>query len=254
MSLVTREVVRAFSATLNTVYDEAFAAQSVGSWRRLSTEVDSSQQTEEYGWISELPTMREFVDERVVKSLSESGYTIRNKKWEATIGVDRDVLEDEKHGQIKLRVQSLAEAASMHYDRLLFDLIKTNGTCYDGKAFFASDHPVRGGTYDNLGSGVLNAANLKAALTVGRRIPLDNGEPMEVAYDTLLVPPELEWTARELLNSAFYPDEVTGSKMADNVLRGTLSIIVSARLESAAEWYLFETICSESIFLGAGRR
>ena len=128
MSLVTREVVRAFSATLKTVYDEAFAAQSVGSWRRLATEVDSSQQTEEYGWISEMPTMREFVDERVVKSLSESGYTIRNKKWEATIGVDRDVLEDEKHGQIKLRVQSLAEAASMHYDRLLFDLIKANGT------------------------------------------------------------------------------------------------------------------------------
>lgn len=242
MGTVTREIVRAFSGTLKTVYDEAFAAQAGGNWRRLTTEVDSTQQSEEYGWISELPIMREFVDERVVKSLSESGYTIRNRKWEATIGIDRDVLEDEKHGQIKVRVQSLAEAASMHFDRLVFALIRDNGTGYDGKAFFANDHPVRGGTHDNLGMGALNAETLKAALSAGRRIPLDNGEPMEVAFDTLLVPPELEWTARELLNSAFYPDEVAnGTKMAGNVLKGTLSLIVSARLDSAAEWYLFDT-------------
>ncbi len=246
MATVTRELVQAFNASAKTAFDDAFQAER-GTWQRLATVVPSTMNTEDYGWISQVPAMREWVDERTIKSLSEYEYSIRNKRWESTIAVDREVLEDEKHGQVRIQIESMAEAASLHYDNLIYALIRDNGLCYDGKAFFANDHPQGdGNTFDNLGAGALTSANLKAALTVGRRIEMDNGEPMMVAYDTLVVPPELEWTGRELLSSGFYPDQITGAqKLADNVLKGTLGLIVAPRLTSAVEWYLFD--CSHPV-------
>ena len=87
-----------------------------------------------------------------------------------------------------------------------------------------------------LGSLALN--NPFAALTMPQRVP-----------DCLLVvPPELEWTARELVESTYFPDLVsqtsgTGGtqKLATNVLRGAFGVLVTPELSSAADWFLLDT-------------
>ena len=247
MATVTREMVRLFTAGAKTIYDEAFA-QSTGVWELLATKVESGQRTEDYTWLGELPQVREFADERVIKSLAAYGYSIRNRKWEATIGVEREVLEDEQYGQVKMRVRSMAEAAAAHFDQLLFSLIASGETalCYDGKPFYAGDHPVAGRSISNVDDKPLTVENLEAALTQMARVPLDNGEPMLVRPTHLLVPPELRFTAKRILNSSFYPEAVgvgtnanTGENSA-NVLQNELQLITSARLSSPTEWHIFD--------------
>lgn len=40
--------------------------------------------------------MREWIGDKVVKSLAAFNYTIRNKDWEATVEVDRNDIEDDQ--------------------------------------------------------------------------------------------------------------------------------------------------------------
>ncbi|GAB4458860.1 MAG: hypothetical protein OHK0029_20650 [Armatimonadaceae bacterium] len=249
MALVTRDLVRGFTATVRALFTEEYRAQS-GVWNRLATVVESSSEAETYNWLSEVPMMREFVDERVIKGLSEYGMTIKNRKFEATIGVEREVLEDEKFGQVRVRILSLAESASLHYDQLLFDLINAGETAlaYDGTAFYSDSHAVGGASVGNLTDLTLTSDNLETVLAAMSTVPLANGQPMQVMPTHLLVHPAKRFVAKRILNSVFYP-EATGTgkpgAQSANPLQGELELITSARLATEDEWHVFD--CSHAV-------
>lgn len=209
-------------------------------YQKLAMIAPSAASEEKYAWLASVPGMREFVGERQAYGLREYSFSIVNKTWESTIEVDRAALEDEQYGQIRLRIQSLAEAAAYHKDQMVIQLARDGFTanCYDGQAFFSGSHPVGEGTASNTGSEPLSASALQAAITSIARRTDDQGRPLGVTADTLLVPPELEWTALELLGSPVAPeaDNNTG-----NVLRGRLDLIVSPHLTDADNWFVFCT-------------
>src|SRR5574343_776002 len=101
----------------------------------------SDQATETYAWIGDAPAMREWVGARNAKGFTENNISITNKKFEATVGIPVDDLRRDKTGQLRVRVGQLTErAGAPHWEKLVTDLLTGNGTCYDGKAFFADDH------------------------------------------------------------------------------------------------------------------
>ena len=78
---------------LYVAFKAAFAAglgQAPSQWSNIATTVPSSTGAEEYGWLGSFPNMREWLGERVVNGMATHGYTIRNKKFELTVGVPRD--------------------------------------------------------------------------------------------------------------------------------------------------------------------
>jgi phage major head subunit gpT-like protein len=240
---VTRDYVRAFNPVLKAVFQDAYQPQrSVAA--KLATFIESSLPQEDYAWIASLPVMRQFTDERVVNALKEYGFTIKNLKWEATVGIQRDVLEDEQHNVIKGRLMQLAEAANAHYDQLLFSLVNGNGAAYDGTAFYHANH---GNLVTGAGS-ALSANTLSAAVAGMKKQKLDNGEPLEVNPTHLLVPPDLEYTARTILSSTYYPSDAGAGKpgaFAQNVLQGSLELVVSPRLTTTTEWHVLD--CSHFV-------
>ena len=214
-------------------------------WSDVAMLVESTMESEGYAWLGAPPRMREFVDERIVRGIGGYSYEIKNKKWEATIGVDRDALEDEKYGQIKLRVSQLAEQAMRHYDELVFGLLAEGFTQkgYDDRPFFDSAHSEgESGSQGNLGFNPLSSASLREAITSMRRVKDDGGQPLNIRPDTLVVPPELEWTAKEILHSGLYPDALPSAlgtqKLAANPLQGMLRLVVSPYLPDADDWFL----------------
>jgi phage major head subunit gpT-like protein len=239
---VTAENVALLSATVKSIYSDAYKAQT-GIAALLATWLPSTQQAETYAWIGEIPSMRPFLDERTIQALKDYAYTIRNRKYEATIGVTRDMLEDDQTGQIALRVRSLAEAGMEHYEQLLFELIRAGQTalCFDGKPFYATDHPVGAGVGSNLTSLPLTSTNLQIILSAMMKRSLPSGEIMAVKPSHLLVPTELQWTAKEILNSGYYPDAIgSGQKLATNTLQGALELVISPRLGSSTEWHVLD--------------
>jgi phage major head subunit gpT-like protein len=98
---------------------------------------------------------REWLGDRVIQNLAASDYTIKNKKFENTIGVDRDEIEDDSFGVYTPMIAQLGNDAKTHPDTLIFDLLKNgfSNTCFDGQYFFDTDHPVGNTVYSNSGGG-----------------------------------------------------------------------------------------------------
>lgn len=110
----------------------------------LCTDVPSSARSEDYGWLADLPGVREWIGDRKVRQLAANNYNIVNKDWEATFEVDRNDIDDDNLGLYGTKIDLLADAANRHPDELSFGLLKAGFTtdCYDGQYFFDTDHPV----------------------------------------------------------------------------------------------------------------
>ena len=247
MPIVRSDIPKLLEAGLRTVFFEAFEA-APGDWDKIATVVPSDKDAEKYAWLGSVPKIREFKDERIPAGLLEHDYSIRNKTWEASISVDRAALEDDQYGHIRLRVQSLAEESKRHQDEMVFGLIKDGfaSLCYDGQYFFDTDHAEGdSGTQSNKGTDALSAAALQAAITAMMKYKDDKGKPMGIVPDTLVVPPDLKWTAMELLESAYNVKTADANVgMRINPLHGSLGLIVSPYLTDTNDWFL---LCTKRI-------
>lgn len=120
-------------------------------------------------------------------------------------------------------------AAARLLNQLVFNVLINNPTMGDGKALFHVDH-------GNLGSLALAEGSLTAAITAMRRQTDDKGKMIYVKPRYLMVPPELEWTARKLLQSAQVPGTANNDA---NILRDVgLEPIICDWLSDANDWYL----------------
>lgn len=140
-------VNRAALANLRVGFSTAFQlglASAPSLWNRVATEVPSTTSKNEYGWLGELPGMREWIGPRQVKSLSEYDYEIKNKPYEETIGVNVEHIEDDNLGIYGKRFEMLGKAVGSTFDTLVFQALKDGFSkpCYDGQNFFDTDHPV----------------------------------------------------------------------------------------------------------------
>lgn len=141
--VVTPDVLAAAQRGFRTSFQLGLTSTST-LYQSLATVVNSTSSEEVYGWLGDIPKLREWIGDRQVKSLESKGYTIRNKKFEATIGVEKDDIEDDKLGLYAPRFQMMGNSAALHPDEVTFDLINGGATnmCFDGQSFFDVDHPV----------------------------------------------------------------------------------------------------------------
>lgn len=133
--------------TLRTGFSTAFQgglSQASTMHARVSTEVKSTQKEQKYGWLGKIPNVREWIGPRAVQNLAQHDYSIKEKPWELTIGVDRDDIETDNLGIYGPMFTEMGMSTGSKWDQLVFDLLKTGFTteCYDGQFFFDTDHPV----------------------------------------------------------------------------------------------------------------
>lgn len=98
-----------------------------------------------YAWLGQLPRMREWLGDRIIKDLAVTGYTVENRTFESTVSVARKDIEDDQYGVYGPLFTDLGRAAGEHPDELIFNLLESGfeTTCYDGQNFFDAEHPVR---------------------------------------------------------------------------------------------------------------
>lgn len=133
--LSSRAIIGSFYNRLETM--------TAASWvDAISMHFTSDQESETYKWLGMTPAMREWIGGRQAKGLRESGITIVNKSFEATLEIPVDWLRRDKTGQIMLRVNEMAGRSVTHWQSLLSALIAASEStvCYDGQYFFDTDH------------------------------------------------------------------------------------------------------------------
>lgn len=233
--IINPQNLRGIYTAFNTLFTQAFDGQKP-TYEKIATVVPSTTEMETYAWLGDIPGMREWVGDREIQNLTGSDYTIKNKDFELTVGVDRNAIEDDKIGLYRPSIQMLGESAAMHPDELVYELLASGFTalCYDGKAFFAADHVVGENAVSNKLTDKLTPEAYKTARAMMMNFKNSKGRSLGLVPDLLVVPPALEAAARDILVADF----VNGTK---NTMQGTADIHVEPRLKSDSSWFLLCT-------------
>ena len=141
--IITPSLLTALMVSFRKEYQEG-QSMVEPTWNKVATRVPSSSKSNTYGWLGQFPKMREWVGDRVVKDMKAHAYSITNKKYEATVGVEREDIEDDNIGAYSMLFREMGLAAAIHPDELVYALLAAGHTtlCYDGQNFFDDEHPV----------------------------------------------------------------------------------------------------------------
>jgi len=230
-------------------FDSLQAAPTI--YQDVTTRIASSRDKESYSFLGSVPPLREFGTGRLARGMFSEKYDVVNAKYESTLEVDRDELDDDQTGQIRIRVRELAERAVQHKDSLVAALLTsghlTGFNSYDGVPFFSATHASgKSGTQDNDITSIAatitapTVAEVRTAIAAAIAQMLgfkdDQGEPMNNAATGLLaiVPPATYLTFLEALSATIVAS-------TSNVLANAARVIAFPRTSTASVFYLLKT-------------
>jgi len=142
------------------------------------------------------------------------------------------------------RAMDLGRAANQTIEILVHDLLNSGfsggPTGPDGVSLFNTSHPFYrgGGVQSNMLDpvGPLTVTNYRLALTTFRRLFDHTGvRRLQMTPSGLIIPPEREYEANEIVTSAGRPDT---ANRADNVSRNKTTTYVSEHLISPNNWFM----------------
>jgi hypothetical protein len=177
------------------------------------------------------------------------GPTMTVSTYGRLFSISRKALINDDLGLLRDTPGRLGRAAARTLNRSVVAALEGNGNAYDGTALFHADH-------SNLLSGALSESSLASAALLMNQQTDDNGNPIMVAADMLVIPGGLEITARRILNSVEITIQGAATTPAygegnANVMRGYVDYIVDRYFTDANDWYLFANPADAPV-LGVG--
>jgi len=148
----------------------------------------------------------------------------------------REVIINDDLGAFNDMLSTFASMAVTTFNGLTYDLLRNAGDyanykMADGSSVYSVEH-------GNLASDDLSAEALTAGrVAMRKQKSIDGVTPLNIAPRYLIVAPELEAQARELLYSTAKID-APNAGVINTVQNMNLKLIVDAELQSPTEWYL----------------
>lgn len=164
------------------------------------------------------------------------------------IRITEELIEDSLYPDVPSNFadmsKELGNSAAETMEVLIHDVfnsgtVTTNRTAGDGLAVFSTAHKaLNGATWSNrsAANGSLSATTLKQGFIDFENVLSDRGIQQVQKPKMLVVPPALEFTARELLQSTYDPD--SGNNAVNTVQSRGLELIVDPFLTSTTAWFL----------------
>jgi phage major head subunit gpT-like protein len=169
----------------------------------------------------------------------------QHKEWCKGIKIERRLVDDDQYNVINKRPQALALVTRRTREKHSANIFNNafNTTTFaggDGFALAYSGHTHVGSTLaqSNISTSALSKTALAAARLQMRGFMDETDNLINAMGDTLLVPPELEQTAWEIVNSQ------TEAYTADNTAnfwKGRYKVIVWDYLSDTNNWFLLDS-------------
>lgn len=237
--LLTVPAVQAVNTSFSTIYENAW--RQTPTWSdRLAMTVPSSTRINTYGWMKRLFKMRKWEGPRLIQNLDAHAYLLENEDYELTVGVNRNDFKDDMLGVYTPVVSEMGRQGRKWPDQTLKTVVQSGTTIngFDGVPFFSATHPLdpAGNQSNNFTSTALSATNWGVVRAAMRTYTGEDGEPLGVEPNLLVVPPQLEDTANTILTAEF------GSNGSSNVQRGQASVMVVPEFANEpTTWYVADT-------------
>ena len=163
-------------------------------------------------------------------TLQDGAATYVPQKRGNIVTVSRETIINDDLQAIKQIPTKLAKAAAYTLAEFVYAFLTSNPNIYDGSALFTSGAP-----HTNLGSSALSSGAMQTGVIAMRKQQDFAGKTIGVRPRFLIVPPDLEFQAMTITNSAGVP----GSNNNDiNVMMGYTTPIVSPQLTNTTQWYM----------------
>jgi hypothetical protein len=170
--------------------------------------------------------------------------TVYPAKFGLQVQVTNEAMQDDRSGILKNQLgTSLGIAQKQTIEFATWDILNsgfaTTRVGVDGKALFASDHPlygVPGATFSNIATGSLSRSTLQSAIKIFHTLVNDRNLPIMYEPAVLVIHPNLEWKAKELLMSPYDPE--TANRNINPIYGIGLRYYVSRYVTSTTAWYL----------------
>jgi len=161
------------------------------------------------------------------------------------VTVTRETILNDDLRAISRIPEALARAAYVTMSEFAYGLMTTNPTMNDGKKVFDDGSQTAHG---NRGTAALSAVAVQAAMTTMMKQTTTAGKRLNLQPAYLLVPAELYFASRVIVESEFAPG--SGNNDA-NVLRGGLEPVAVPQFVDVNDWYLVcEPAVSETVEIG----
>lgn len=131
--IINQANIRSMSIGYSVIFNKALA-ETPTTYQQIATTVPSTTRDQSYNWLG--MQMWEWIGTE--PELSAYDYVIKNKKFEMTISVPRDDIEDDTYGVYNPMFQNLGECAARHPNEQCYGALMAGfkmPTCYDGKPF-----------------------------------------------------------------------------------------------------------------------
>ena len=167
-----------------------------------------------------------------------------HKTYSMGVRITDEMIEDALYPDIPTEMsdmtKELGRSARETINVLIHDIYNsTTKTAGDGLSVFNASHTkLGGGTWANQASASadLAATSLKNAIADMEATTDDRGKQQVLKPTTLIVPPELEWTAKELLNSTHDPESANNA--VNTIQSRNLKLLVDPYLTDDDTWFL----------------
>lgn len=148
---------------------------------------------------------KEIAEEVPNRFLIES--TVSDIIYKTTFELTPDLMEENQYIKLLSKIREIATEAVRSCNQLAY-LALPNGfsaTCHDGNHFFSETHNLVGskGYQSNFGNLWLSLDTLRDAEIAMRSFKDDNGNPLDIEPDTLVVGPAQSYLAFSLVNTYF---------------------------------------------------
>jgi phage major head subunit gpT-like protein len=152
------EVSAANLTAMFTSFDMAFQRgfeKAPSYYDKICTVVPSAARQNFYGWLGRTTGYREWVGDRILQALTTYGYTLVNRKFEDSVVIARDDIDDDQYGMYAPIIEKLGWDTKVFPNVLVFGMLKaaslgapaTIGKItvpvpvgFDGVNFFANNH------------------------------------------------------------------------------------------------------------------
>ena len=216
---VNKFLLSGFNA-VEQVWNQISAVRSVGDFKAINMyRLNGSYKFQKVGAAGELKNA----------AASDTKRSVSAETYGITTSLTRQDIINDDLSALSAIPQRIGRGAALSLNDVIWGEFLSNNASY-----------FQGAT---AGSGnALSLASLKSAVTGFRKLTDPDGNPLGIPPRVLLVPPELELVAAELMASnmliATGVSSTSNKEAASNVLAGRFRVVTSNYLTSATTWWL----------------
>lgn len=205
----------AINVAINTSFNTTLTGVE-GTHERVAMTVNSTTAANTYPKLDDLPGMREWFGDRVIHRLDTNAFTLLNRKFENTIAIPVDAIEDDQFGIYTNLASDFGMTAGELPDELVWEQLEKgfDTSHFDGQFFFDTDHPVEDKNGDeqsvsNFQGGAGDAWYLMDTRRVIKPIIFQNRTPATITPKTSLTDDnvfhqdEFQWGAKRRCAAGF---------------------------------------------------